>query len=147
MTASRWIRLERTTPSGKQLFLCRTCGRESPTPDKRCADGCRDETRQRLQVDRATISDGEGTVEVHRSSSVRCELDRIGNDLLEAIATALGVTFVCDELDAPKLALTVGGRSETLERFLQPHLDALLERMGTSTAAVLARDNWTIEIR
>lgn len=39
---TRWTRLERTTPSGKQLFRCSDCGRESPTPDKRCPKGCRE---------------------------------------------------------------------------------------------------------
>lgn len=30
----RWIRLDRTTPSGKQLWVCSRCGVETPTPDK-----------------------------------------------------------------------------------------------------------------
>jgi hypothetical protein len=34
--ASRWILMEKTTPSGKVLFKCLSCGRESPTPDRRC---------------------------------------------------------------------------------------------------------------
>lgn len=37
---SRWAILKETTPSGKQLFLCRVCGRKSPTPDKMCPAGC-----------------------------------------------------------------------------------------------------------
>lgn len=32
--------LERTTRSGKRLFLCRACRRESTTPDKTCPAGC-----------------------------------------------------------------------------------------------------------
>lgn len=40
---SRWRKLDRTTPSGKMLFQCSTCGRESPTPDKVCSrSGCHD---------------------------------------------------------------------------------------------------------
>lgn len=31
-----WIVLDKTTPSGKQLFECKTCGRESVGPDKEC---------------------------------------------------------------------------------------------------------------
>jgi hypothetical protein len=33
---SRWENLDKTSPSGKILFRCRLCGRESPTPDIRC---------------------------------------------------------------------------------------------------------------
>lgn len=32
----RWKLLPKTTPSGKSLFRCTICGRESPTPDKKC---------------------------------------------------------------------------------------------------------------
>jgi len=34
--ASRWLRLEVTSNSGKQLFCCTICGRTSPTPDRLC---------------------------------------------------------------------------------------------------------------
>lgn len=34
---SRWVELYATSPSGKTLFVCRFCGRISPTPDKACA--------------------------------------------------------------------------------------------------------------
>ena len=33
---SRWVTLRRTSNSGKTLFLCLVCGRESTTPDKEC---------------------------------------------------------------------------------------------------------------
>lgn len=33
---TRWVRLRRTSTSGKTLYLCRSCERVSPTPDKRC---------------------------------------------------------------------------------------------------------------
>ncbi len=33
---SRWVVLYATTPSGKTLFVCRICGRKSPTPDRSC---------------------------------------------------------------------------------------------------------------
>jgi len=33
---SRWVELYATSPSGKTLFVCRFCGRISPTPDKVC---------------------------------------------------------------------------------------------------------------
>jgi hypothetical protein len=33
---SRWVELYTTSPSGKTLFVCRFCGRISPTPDKVC---------------------------------------------------------------------------------------------------------------
>lgn len=32
----RWEVLPRTSPSGKRLFRCSCCGRESTCPDKRC---------------------------------------------------------------------------------------------------------------
>lgn len=35
---SRWISLVATSPSGKTLFVCRMCGRISPTPDKECKE-------------------------------------------------------------------------------------------------------------
>jgi protein gp37 len=35
----RWRVLEKTTPSGKMLFQCSVCGRESPSPDKECKTG------------------------------------------------------------------------------------------------------------
>jgi len=34
---TRWVELYATSPSGKTLFVCRFCGRTSPTPDKECA--------------------------------------------------------------------------------------------------------------
>lgn len=34
-----WDMLERTTNSGKALFRCRSCGRESIHPDKYCPMG------------------------------------------------------------------------------------------------------------
>lgn len=37
---SRWEMLSKTTSSGKTLFRCRSCGRISPTPDKRCQGQC-----------------------------------------------------------------------------------------------------------
>lgn len=33
---TRWDVLETTSPTGRTLFRCRSCGRESVTPDKRC---------------------------------------------------------------------------------------------------------------
>lgn len=33
---SRWVRIERTSPSGKSLFVCTVCGRMSVAPDKTC---------------------------------------------------------------------------------------------------------------
>jgi hypothetical protein len=33
---SRWDLLAKTSPSGKSLFRCNECGRESTTPDKTC---------------------------------------------------------------------------------------------------------------
>jgi hypothetical protein len=35
--SNRWVELYATSPSGKTLFVCRFCGRISPTPDKACA--------------------------------------------------------------------------------------------------------------
>lgn len=32
----RWVELAETTPSGKMLFACTSCGRISVTPDKTC---------------------------------------------------------------------------------------------------------------
>jgi len=40
---SRWELLDRTSPSGKALFRCLVCGRESYAPDKRCEAGCCEE--------------------------------------------------------------------------------------------------------
>lgn len=36
---SGWERLDETSPSGKMIFRCRTCSRESTTPDIWCAVG------------------------------------------------------------------------------------------------------------
>lgn len=36
---SRWMEISQTSPSGKMLFVCRSCGQRSPTPDKECASG------------------------------------------------------------------------------------------------------------
>lgn len=33
---SRWVELYATTNSGKTLFVCKMCGRQSVTPDKDC---------------------------------------------------------------------------------------------------------------
>jgi len=33
----RWIEISNTSPSGKTLFVCRSCGRQSPAPDKVCS--------------------------------------------------------------------------------------------------------------
>lgn len=38
--STRWTLMDTTTPSGKRLFQCRTCKRESATPDKQCPAGC-----------------------------------------------------------------------------------------------------------
>lgn len=37
---SRWTVLTKTSPSGKTMFCCSFCGRESVTPDKVCKAGC-----------------------------------------------------------------------------------------------------------
>ena len=42
--ANRWTLLEKTTPSGKRLFRCEHCGRESIAPDKVCPEGCGEST-------------------------------------------------------------------------------------------------------
>ena len=34
-----WDVLDKTSPSGKTMFRCKTCGKESVTPDKRCPIG------------------------------------------------------------------------------------------------------------
>ncbi len=45
-TATRWLLIRATTPSGKRLFVCTDCGRLSPTPDKKCpGDECGKEER------------------------------------------------------------------------------------------------------
>ncbi len=41
-SASRWTRLDRTSPSGKMLYQCGQCGRETATPDKTCVAGCKE---------------------------------------------------------------------------------------------------------
>lgn len=33
---SRWQEIKKTTPSGKTLFVCMSCGRSSPVPDNEC---------------------------------------------------------------------------------------------------------------
>lgn len=38
MSDSRWVELYATSPSGKTLFVCRMCGRISPTPDRNCPE-------------------------------------------------------------------------------------------------------------
>ena len=36
----RWIKLFKTSPSGKIQWVCQICGRTSTTPDKACDKGC-----------------------------------------------------------------------------------------------------------
>lgn len=36
LRVSRWVTLEKTSPSGKTMFVCTVCGRMSVTPDKSC---------------------------------------------------------------------------------------------------------------
>ncbi len=36
---NRWIEISQTSPSGKMMFSCRSCGRVSVTPDKDCPKG------------------------------------------------------------------------------------------------------------
>lgn len=38
-TTNRWIEISQTSPSGKMMFVCRSCGRVSVTPDKECPKG------------------------------------------------------------------------------------------------------------
>lgn len=40
MSKSRWVVCAHTSPSGKTLFSCAVCGRESVAPDKACPSGC-----------------------------------------------------------------------------------------------------------
>lgn len=40
--ATRWALLTTTTPSGKALFRCGTCGAVTPCPNKTCSAGCRE---------------------------------------------------------------------------------------------------------
>jgi hypothetical protein len=38
---SRWLQTGKRSPSGRMLYVCSECLRESPTPDKTClASGC-----------------------------------------------------------------------------------------------------------
>lgn len=34
----RWIIIDKTSPSGKTLFVCRSCGAVSPAPNKTCSE-------------------------------------------------------------------------------------------------------------
>jgi len=45
--STRWTLMDTTTPSGKRLFQCRTCKRESATPDKQCPAGCGEQSSAR----------------------------------------------------------------------------------------------------
>lgn len=38
--AARWWPLDRTSPSGRQLFVCLRCGRTVAWPQRHCPDGC-----------------------------------------------------------------------------------------------------------
>ena len=40
VVSSLWKVLEETSPSGKRLFVCTSCGRISYTPDKFCPPPC-----------------------------------------------------------------------------------------------------------
>lgn len=49
---SRWELMTETTPSGKSLFKCSSCGRVSVGPDKTCTAGCHvteDQTPERAR--------------------------------------------------------------------------------------------------
>jgi len=35
----RWVEITATAPNGHTIFVCRSCGRTSTTPDKKCALG------------------------------------------------------------------------------------------------------------
>lgn len=37
----RWLIISKTSPSGKAMFVCRSCGRTSVTPDKKCPEPVR----------------------------------------------------------------------------------------------------------
>lgn len=39
---SRWVTLTETSPSGKTMFRCGTCGLVTTAPNKRCGVGCED---------------------------------------------------------------------------------------------------------
>lgn len=35
-SSDRWVQITKTSPSGKTLFVCRSCGTVSPAPNKTC---------------------------------------------------------------------------------------------------------------
>jgi hypothetical protein len=45
-----WRTLDKTSPSGRQLFECEKCGRESATPDKQCPIGMTETLSSHLNV-------------------------------------------------------------------------------------------------
>lgn len=72
---SRWVELYATSPSGKTLFVCRMCGRKSPTPDKAC--GARPETYQRAPLECAMLEEIEGALADEQGRSEDAELNKI----------------------------------------------------------------------
>ncbi len=57
---SRWVELYATTPSGKTLFVCRICGRKSPTPDRVCREP--PEVYQKLALPCELLEEMEGAL-------------------------------------------------------------------------------------
>lgn len=45
--STRWTVMDTTSPSGRTMFKCGLCGRESYAPDKTCIAGCGETARGR----------------------------------------------------------------------------------------------------
>jgi hypothetical protein len=79
---SRWLELYATSPSGKTLFVCRMCGRISPTPDRECSalpQVCRDKFALSCMLLEEIENALEAVGEAHVPRTTRMWLSKIGN--------------------------------------------------------------------
>lgn len=76
---SRWIELYATSPSGKTLFVCRMCGRKSPTPDRTCPEP--PEVCYKAAISCELLEEMEEALAEGVKHPERWERDETGNDV------------------------------------------------------------------
>ena len=94
--STRWKLMSKVTPSGRRLFLCGLCGRESIAPDKTCPDGCTEPPSTRSWV----IDSGPG--HEPRASGCTCQWE-IGDSPCTVHPTCerCGEMFGVHSIDCP----------------------------------------------
>lgn len=69
---SRWKVLEKVSPSGRTMFECSLCGRESYAPDKACVAGCSEPAKEPRQ---RTWEIDPGPKHEPRANGCACQLE------------------------------------------------------------------------